>query len=213
MHIPDAALAPAVWVPLAAVSAVAVGVASAKAHEQLEERQIPVAGVLGAFVFAAQMLNFPITPGTSGHLVGTALLTALVGPWLAILVMSAVLVTQCFVFHDGGLTALGANIFNMALLGAGTTALVLRVTRGVLGETKGRLVGGALGGWLSVFLGAVAATLELVISGTTPLWPVLIPMGGFHALIGLVEGAITVAALSYILAVRPDVARAFAPRQ
>jgi len=213
MHIPDGVLTPPVWMSLAGVSAAAVGLASAKVRHELEDRQVPVAGVLGAFVFAAQMLNFPITPGTSGHLVGTSLLTVLVGPWLAMLVMSAVLVIQCFVFHDGGLTALGANIFNMAVLGAGTTALVLRLSRRMVGDGKSRLVAGALGGWLSVFLGAVTTTLELVVSGTTPLWPALIPMASIHALIGLCEGAITVAALGYILGVRPDVVRAFEPRR
>jgi cobalt/nickel transport system permease protein len=213
MHIPDAVLTPPVWVPLAAVSAAAVGLASAKARQQLEERQIPVAGVLGAFIFAAQMVNFPIALGTSGHLVGATLLTVLVGPWLAILVMSAVLVVQCFLFNDGGVTALGANIFNMAVVATVTTTLVLRFSSRLFGDRKGRLVAGALGGWLAVFLGAIACTLELVASGRFPLWKSLVAMGGFHAVIGLAEGAITVAALSYILGVRPDVVHAFQARE
>ena len=190
MHIPDAVLTPPVWVPLAAVSAAAVGLASAKARQQLEDRKIPVAGVLGA-----------------------TLLTVLVGPWLAILVMSAVLVVQCFLFNDGGVTALGANIFNMAVIATVTTTLVLRFSLRVFGDRKGRLVAGALGGWLAVFLGAIACTLELVAAGRFPLWKSLLAMGGFHAVIGLAEGAITVAALSYILGVRPDVVHAFAPRR
>ncbi|MCK4300540.1 MAG: energy-coupling factor ABC transporter permease, partial [Planctomycetes bacterium] len=154
MHIPDGMLTPQVWVPLVGVSAVAVGVAARKAREQLDERQVPVAGVLGAFVFAAQMINFPVLAGTSGHLVGAALLTVLLGPWLAITVMSCVLIAQCLVFQDGGLTALGANIFNMAVIGCAVTALVHRAARGLVGGLRGKLVAGAVGGWLAVFLGA-----------------------------------------------------------
>lgn len=208
MHIPDGMLTPQVWVPLVGVSAVAVGVAARKAREQLDERQIPVAGVLGAFVFAAQMINFPVLAGTSGHLVGAALLTVLLGPWLAITVMSCVLIAQCLVFQDGGLTALGANIFNMAVIGCAVTALVHRVARGLVGGLRGNLVTGVVGGWLAVFLGAVGCTLELVASGRFPLRESLIAMGGIHAIIGAFEGAITAAALAYILAVRPDVAAA-----
>ncbi len=208
MHIPDGMLTPQVWVPLVGVSAVAVGVAARKAREQLDERQVPVAGVLGAFVFAAQMINFPVLAGTSGHLVGAALLTVLLGPWLAITVMSCVLIAQCLVFQDGGLTALGANIFNMAVIGCAVTALVHRVARGLVGGLRGNLVAGVVGGWLAVFLGAVGCTLELVASGCFPLRESLIAMGGIHAIIGAFEGAITAAALAYILAVRPDVAAA-----
>ena len=212
MHIPDV-LTPQVWVPLAGASALAVGLAARKTSQQLEERQVPVAGVLGAFVFAAQMINYPITYGTSGQLVGAALLTVLLGPWLAILVMSCVLITQCLVFQDGGLTALGANILNMALLGSVVTTLVHRAGRHFLGERRGCLAGGAVGGWLSVFLGAVACTLEMVASGLFPLWESLVAMAGTHAIIGLFEGAITVATLAYILSVRPDVvATALTPR-
>ena len=208
MHIPDGMLTPQVWVPLVGVSAVAVGVAARKAREQLDERQVPVAGVLGAFVFAAQMINFPVLAGTSGHLVGAALLTVLLGPWLAITVMSCVLIAQCLVFQDGGLTALGANIFNMAVIGCAVTALVHRVARSLVGGLRGNLVAGVVGGWLAVFLGAVACALELVASGRFPLRESLIAMGGIHAIIGAFEGAITAAALAYILAVRPDVAAA-----
>ena len=204
MHIPDGMLTPQVWVPLAGVSAAALGVVSRRAARGLQEKQIPVAGVMGAFVFAAQMINFPVAAGTSGHLVGAALLTVLLGPWLAVLVMSSVLISQSLVFQDGGLTALGANIFNMALLACGVTWLVQRAARVVLDRRRGDLVAGAVGGWLAVVLAAIAASLELVVSGRFPLWESLVAMGGIHAIIGLFEGAITVAALGYILSVRPD---------
>ena len=208
MHIPDGTLTPQVWVPLAGLSAVAVGVAAQRSRRELQERQVPVAGVMGALVFAAQMINFPVAAGTSGHLVGAALLTVLLGPWLAVLVMSCVLITQCLVFQDGGLTALGANIFNMAISGCGVTWLVQRAVRPLLGGRRGDLTAGAVGGWLAVFLGAVACSLELVASGRFPLWKSLVAMGGIHAVIGLFEGAITVAALAYILSVRPDLTAA-----
>jgi len=208
MHIPDGMLSPQVWVPLAGASAVAVGLAARKAREQLEEKQIPVAGVLGAFVFAAQMINFPVLAGTTGHLVGAALVTVLLGPWLAILVMSCVLIAQCLVFQDGGLTALGANIFNMALLGCAVTAVVQRAARGLVGGYRGDVAAGVVGAWLAVFLGAIACALELVASGRFPLRESLIAMGGVHAIIGAFEGTITAVALAYILAVRPDVAAA-----
>jgi len=197
-----------VWVPLAGASALAVGIAASKVRQRLEEKQVPVAGVLGAFVFAAQMINFPVAAGTSGHLVGAALLTVLLGPWLAVLVMSCVLIAQCLVFQDGGLTALGANVFNMAVIGCAVTAVVHGAAQRVGGERRSALVAGALGGWLAVLLGAVACTFELVASGRFPLRQSLIAMAGVHAVIGIFEGAITAIALGYILAVRPDVAPA-----
>ncbi len=208
MHIPDGMLTPQVWVPLAGVSAVVVGVAARKAAKQLEERQIPVAGVLGAFVFAAQMINFPIAAGTTGHLLGAALVTVLLGPWLAILVMSSVLITQCLVFQDGGLTALGANIFNMALVGCAVTALVHGVVRSLLDQRRSVLVAGAVGGWLAVFVGSVVCALELVASGRFPLWESLVAMGGLHAVLGVFEAVITVAAAGYVLSASPDLVAA-----
>jgi len=208
MHIPDGMLSPQVWVPMTGFSGLLVAVAARRARQQLEEKQVPVAGVLGAFVFAAQMINFPVVAGTSGHLLGAALLTVVLGPWLAILVMSCVLITQCLVFQDGGLTALGANIFNLAIIGCGVTFLVQRLARGLVGERRAQVGAGALGGWLAVLLGALACSLELVASGRFPLWQSLIAMGSIHAVLGVFEGAITAAALAYILSVRPDVAAA-----
>ena len=205
MHVPDGMLTPQVWVPLASVSAVAVGLAARKAGRELEERQIPVAGVLGAFVFAAQMITFPVAAGTTGHLLGAALVTVVLGPWLAILVMSCVLITQCLVFQDGGLTALGANIFNMAIIGCLVTAVVHQASRRLMDERRSALVGAALGGWLAVVLGALACAIEIVASGKFPLRESLIAMGGVHAVLGVFEGVISSAAVAYVLSVRPDV--------
>jgi len=204
VHIPDGVLTPQVWVPLTALSAAAVGLASKQVGSELEEKQIPVAGVLGAFVFAAQMINFPIAAGTSGHLLGAALLTVVLGPWMGILVMSSVLIVQSLLFADGGLTALGANIFNMALIGCGVVVLVEWILGGVLQGRRRKLAAGAVGGFLAVFLGAVACGVELVASGKFPAHAVFV-MGGVHAVLGVFEGAVTAAALAYILAVRPDV--------
>jgi len=204
MHIPDGVLSPQVWVPLAGVSAAAVGLAARKVGRDLDEKRIPMAGVLGAFVFAAQMINFPIAGGTTGHLLGAALVTVALGPWLGILIMSSVLITQCLLFADGGLTALGANIFNMGVIGCGVTTLVQGAVRGMASPRKRSIVAGAVGGFLAVFLGALVCGVELVASGTFP-GGAIIAMGGVHAVLGVFEGVITAGALAYILAARPDV--------
>jgi len=139
-------------------------------------------------------------------LLGAALVTVVLGPWLAILVMSCVLITQCLVFQDGGLTALGANIFNMAIIGCLVTAVVHQASRRLMDERRSALVGAALGGWLAVVLGALACAIEIVASGKFPLRESLIAMGGVHAVLGVFEGVISSAAVAYVLSVRPDVA-------
>ena len=118
MHIPDGFLTPEVALACAVPAAVCVGVGLRRANVDLDERRVPLLGVTAAFVFAAQMLNFPVAGGTSGHFLGAALAAILLGPWLACLVMAVVLGVQAFVFADGGITALGANILNMGVIGA-----------------------------------------------------------------------------------------------
>src|SRR5713101_9767534 len=117
MHIPDGFLSPPVWISLDAAAVPAIALVARGAQEHLDDRRIPLLGVMGAFVFAAQMINFPVGMGTSGHLVGGALLAITLGPWSASIVMTAILILQAFVFQDGGIVVLGANICNMALAG------------------------------------------------------------------------------------------------
>jgi cobalt/nickel transport system permease protein len=210
MHIPDGFLSPEVAVACAVPAAGAVAYGLRRASRELDERRVPLLGVTAAFVFAAQMLNFPVAGGTSGHFLGAALAAILLGPWLAGLVLSVVLVVQAFVFADGGITALGANVLNMGVIGALVVGGLMVAAQKVLPNRRGVLlaVAGA-GAWLAVVAGAVACSFELAISGTVPLGTVLPAMLGVHVLIGAGEAAITVAAVSAVLSTRPDVVRAF----
>ena len=205
MHIPDGFLDTDVALACAVPAAVAVGIGLRKAGTDLDERRVPLLGVTAAFVFAAQMLNFPVAGGTSGHFLGAALAAILLGPWLACVVMSVVLVTQSFVFADGGVTALGANVLNMGVIGALLVGGLMLAARAALPRSRGALLAvSAVGAWLAVMAGAAAASLELAISGTVPLGTVLPAMLGVHALIGIGEGVITAAAVSAVLASRSD---------
>jgi cobalt/nickel transport system permease protein len=170
-------------------------------------------GVMGAFIFAAQMMNFPVAGGTSGHLLGGALAAILLGPWAAILVMTAVVGLQALLFQDGGLAALGANVFNMGVLtafvGYGVYVLLRPLERA---WAPGRVVAAFAAAWVSVEVAAIATSFQLAISDTSPLDVALPAMVGVHALIGIGEGLITAAALSFLLAARPDLVSG-APRR
>jgi cobalt/nickel transport system permease protein len=212
MHIPDGFLSADVAAATGVVAVAAVGYGLHRANRTLDERQVPLLGVTAAFVFAAQMLNFPVAGGTSGHFLGAALAAILLGPWLACVVMSVVLVTQSFVFADGGVTALGANVLNMGVIGALLVGGLMLAARAVLPRSRGVLLGvSAAGAWLAVMAGATAAALELAISGTVPLGTVLPAMLGVHALIGIGEGVITAAAVSAVLTSRSDLIPAAGP--
>jgi len=204
LHAPDGFFSLPVAVAGYVVSGAVVVLAARLAGRKLQERTVPLMGVMAAFVFAAQMLNFPVAGGTSGHLVGGALLAVLLGPWAAVLVMTAVVGLQALIFQDGGLVVLGVNVFNMGVLTTLGGYAAYRGVRLVIGGRRGLLVGGFAAAWLSVLASAVAAAFELYLSGTSPLAVALPAMAGVHALIGLAEGAITVAALSFILSVRRD---------
>jgi len=212
MHIPDGFLSPDVAAGAGVVAAGTVGYALRRADRTLDERAVPLLGVTGAFVFAAQMLNFPVAGGTSGHFLGAALAAVLLGPWMACLVLAVVLVMQAFVFADGGVTALGANILNMGVVGGLGAGLVLAAGRRVLPRTRGAFLGlVAAAAWLAVMAGAAACSLELAASGTVPLGTVLPAMLGVHALIGIGEAVVTVAAVSAVLASRPDLVAGAGP--
>ena len=205
MHIPDGFLNIATVATTYAVSAGGVGNAVRMASKKLGEKQVPLMGVLAAFIFAAQMLNFPIAGGTSGHLIGAALAAILLGPWAAVLIMSCVLIAQSLIFQDGGLLALGANIFNMGIIASFSGYYLYRLVTSLLGNARrGKLVGGFVGAWGSVFLASIVCAIELAVSGASPIGVVLPAMAGLHALIGIGEGLITGAVLSLVLATRAD---------
>ena len=205
MHIPDGFLSTGTAVAAWAVSAGSVGYAVRRVSRTLGERQVPLMGVTAAFIFAAQMLNFAVVGGTSGHLLGGALAAILLGPWAGMLVITSVLTIQALLFQDGGLLALGANILNMAVIGVLVGWLVYTGLSRLLGNRPwATFVAGFAAGWLSVEIAALAAAVELALSGTLA-WQVVIPaMGGVHALIGIGEGLITVGVLAFLRVTRPD---------
>jgi cobalt/nickel transport system permease protein len=205
MHIPDGFLDGSVAAAAAVPTVAAVGYGVRRAGRTLDDRKVPLLGVTAAFIFAVQMLNFPVAGGTSGHLLGGALAAILLGPWLACIVMAVVITGQAFVFADGGVTALGANIFNMGVVGALGIGLAMVLARRVLPHSRTVFLSVAgVGAWCSVMLGALLCAIELGLSGTIPFATVLPAMLGVHALIGIGEAVITVAALSAVLATRPD---------
>ncbi len=208
MHIPDGFLSLAVSVTLWIVSIILVGIALWQAEKELGPLQVPLMGVLAAVIFAGQMLNFQVAGGTSGHLMGAALATIFLGPWSAIVVMTAVVATQALIFQDGGLLALGANIFNMGLVGVAVSYAVYRVVmRLARGQSWGVFVGAAVAAWLSIVVAALACAVQLSLSGTSPANVSIPAMGGIHMLIGLGEALITLGAVAFVYVVRRDLLR------
>lgn len=205
MHIPDGFISASVATAGCVVAAGCIAYAVKATNKKVGEKEIPLMGVLAAFIFAAQMLNFPIAGGTSGHFLGAALAVILLGPWKGVLIMSCVLAVQCLIFQDGGLFALGANIFNMGIAGCFVSYYIYRIGASLFGGHKrGILVSAGIAAWLSIVAASVACAFELAISGTVPLGVALPAMAGVHALIGIVEGAITAAVLALVMATRAD---------
>lgn len=202
LHIPDGFLNVTVSVICWVITVIVIGVAVSRTNKTLGEKQVPLMGIMAAFIFAAQMINFPIAGGTSGHLLGGALAAIVLGPWAGMLVMTAVIAVQGLLFQDGGLLVMGANIFNMGLL---TAAIGYGLYRSVMNKsTATKLAVAGVAAWLSVMAGALATALQLWLSGTSSLQAVTITMLSVHALIGIGEALITVAALSFIFRTRPD---------
>jgi cobalt/nickel transport system permease protein len=196
MHIPDGFLTNPVCAATAAVSAVGLAGAAALLRRGGVPSPSPaVAAVTAAGIFAGQMINFPIAQGTSGHLIGAALATALLGPAWAILVIASVLIVQCTIFGDGGLFALGANIMNMALVAVAVSQLALVTAQRA---QVNRFIAVAAASWCSVVVAAAACSVELAISGVQPIAVVLPAMLKVHALIGVGEAMITVAVLAAV---------------
>ncbi|MEK7325877.1 MAG: energy-coupling factor ABC transporter permease [Chloroflexota bacterium] len=205
LHIPDGFLSTAVSIAGWLLAVAAIGYALRQTRGQLGSKQIPLMGVLAAFIFAAQAINFPVAGGTSGHLLGGTLAAIVMGPWAAVLIMTSVITVQALVFQDGGLLALGFNIVNMGIITAFTGHLMYQGIKQVMGEGRNSvLTAGAVGAWVSVVLGALATAVELAVSGSSPLGIALPTMAGVHALIGVGEALITVGALGFIYATRRD---------
>jgi len=194
MHIPDGFLSPPTWGTAAALSGGYLAAAVRRLTRQLEERQVAQVGIMTAFIFAAQMLNFPVAPGASGHFLGGALAALLFGPWQASLMMTVILVIQAFVFLDGGITALGANVLNMAVIAPWVSWGIVRA----VGRRMGRSAAVFLAAWCSVVAAALACGLELSLSGAAEWRLALSAMAGWHVLIGIGEGLITMVVLTYL---------------
>lgn len=209
LHIVDGVIEAPVAAGFAVLAVAAVAVCLARGGRALDDRLAPMAGLVAAFVFAAQMLNFPVLPGVSGHLVGGALAALLVGPWVAALCVSVVLVVQALVFADGGLSALGLNLTNMALVSTAAAYLVIAVLLRVLPRT---LTGLAVTAFVAAVVSVVVAALAFVgqywIGGGVELraglGEVTGVMAGVHALIGIGEGLITAVTVVTVARVRPD---------
>jgi cobalt/nickel transport system permease protein len=203
VHIPDGFLSTGVWATLDAAAAPAVFSIARRAQRGFDESKVPLLGVMGAFVFAAQMINFPVGIGTTGHLVGGALLAFTLGPSAAVVVMAAIIAIQALVFQDGGILALGANVLNMGVLGVLAGYLPYRFWSG----TRWRRASIFAGGVLSVMVSGVAALSELLISKVPMSGLTVLVSLGFFLLMALVEGAITLAVMGALEGIHPGLIR------
>ena len=214
LHIPDGFLAPQVALALWVATAVVIGIALRRIGQRgpAAASQTILMGLSGAFIFAAQMFNFPVAAGTSGHLLGGVLAGFLLGPWAGSVVMATVIGIQALLFQDGGLLALGANIFNMGVIGTLGGTFVARGIAATLGNARrSTLFGVGVAAWLSVMAAAGFTTLQLGLSGTTDISIGLPTMLGTHALIGLGEALISVSAISFIAISAPEIFAKSAP--
>ncbi len=214
MHVPDGFLDAPTSIATGVVAAAGVGLALRGARKELDERTAPLAGLVATFVFATQMVNFPVGAGTSGHLLGGALAAALVGPWTGILVITVVLLVQGLLFADGGLTALGTNITLMGLVGVGVGWLVLVAVRSLLPRRPASIApAAAVAALLSVPAAAAAFTLLFAVGGAAdiPFGKVLAAMVGWHVVIGIGEAVITALVVGSVVATRPDLVYAARP--
>jgi cobalt/nickel transport system permease protein len=208
MHIPDGFINAGTSAGAAVAAAGGIAVCLRKAAETLKERQVALAGLVSAFLFALQMLNFPVASGTSGHVIGGVLAAVLVGPWVGALCVSVVLIMQCLLFADGGLSALGLNIVNMALVATLGGWVVFKGIRTLLpATTSSVVVASGIAAFASMLLASVAFALEYALGGAggVAVDTVATAMTGTHALIGVGEGIITAFTIGVVLAARPDI--------
>lgn len=204
MHIPDGFIDLKTAVSTAVVSAGVLGAAIYKVKSYFKAKVIALMGLMSALIFALQMINFPILGGTSGHLLGGTLAAIVLGPNAGAIVIAVVLIVQAFIFMDGGVIALGANIFNMAIIGVYGSYLIYWLIGKISKKRTIFLISVAVASWLSVVIASFFAALELGISGTYALGITLKAMVGVHMIIGIGEAVITVAVIAFINKIRPD---------
>ena len=207
LHAPDGFLEPGTAIVTGIISIVVIGLALRQSRQQLRDKAIPLAGITAAFIFAAQMFNFPVAAGTTGHLLGGALAAILLGPSVGAIIVTVVVVVQALAFADGGLTALGYNVLNMAIVPAYGGYAVFKLLRRVFPATTGGVVGATgIAAWASVVMAAVAFSIEWLFGASAPVAfdTVFGAMVGVHSLIGIGEGVISALAVGAVLASRPD---------
>jgi cobalt/nickel transport system permease protein len=202
MHIPDAFIpiwqGAIYWI----IALIFIALALRWAKNELNEEKLPLVAVLAAAIFAIQSFNIPVSMGTSGHLVGGALVAIVLGsPFAAIFILTMVLIVQAVIFGDGGVVTMGANIINMGVIGG---FVGFYTFKGLMAATKSMPVSAFIAAWLACLVPALAASVELFFAGTFPLVAGMVAMGIYHAIIGVIEGFITVAAIYLIMNVRPD---------
>jgi cobalt/nickel transport system permease protein len=215
MHIADGLLSPAVCMATGLLAAGAVGVSLRQLNQSLATRTVPLTGMMAALIFAGQMVNFPLLgANVSGHLLGGVLAAVILGPWAGCLALTVVLTVQCFVFADGGLTSLGANILNMGVVGSlGGYAVYATIRRRIAGS-RGVIVASVIAAWVSVLAAAALFCLEFALShpaGSFDLTTVCLLMTAYHSVIGVGEALITGLVLGVVLAQRPDLIHSPAP--
>ncbi len=206
MHLPDGFLDARTALLSTGAAAVGVGLALRQVRTSLEPRRMPMLGLAAAFVFAAQMLNFPVAGGTSGHLLGGVLTAVLIGPSAAVIVMACVLIVQCLMFSDGGLLALGANVFNMGIVSVCGGYFVFRLVKRAMRmeETRATVFAAAFAAWCGTELASVSCAGQIALSGTAP-WALVFPaMANVHMLIGVGEGLATGLIVQAVLRRRPE---------
>ena len=210
MHIPDGLIWPPILVIGWVIALVAIAISIRKTTRHIPEDKIPTMAVLAAGIFVAQMLNFPIIGGTSGHLIGAAIATAIVGPWAAILIMSVVIIIQGLMFGDGGILSLGINLTNMAVTAVAVSWAIIRLMRNVKMDFSV-----AFSAWAAVFVASLICALELAFSySMSPEYGIIgtisIPtMAGFHAIIAIGEAAISTGVIAYLAHVSPEIVQSF----
>ncbi len=200
MHIPDGLLSMPIVLVTWIITLLMVGYSVRRTNNQINEKHVPLMGVLAASVFAAQLLNIPVAVGTSGHFMGSVLVAIFLGPWVGMVIMTTVLIVQAVLFQDGGILALGANIVNMGVIGTLAGYYLYKVLSNILK----RVMAAAVAAWITVVLASVACAVELAISGIIPLNVVVPAMAGIHAVIGAIEAVITFVILSAVMKTRPD---------
>jgi len=202
MHIPDAFIpiwqGAIYWI----IALIFIALALRWARNEMNEEKLPLVAVLAAAIFALQSFNLPVSMGTSGHLVGGALAAIILGsPFAAVFILTLVLIVQAVLFGDGGITTLGANIINMGVIGG---FVGFYTFKGIMGTTKSMPIAAFIAAWLACLIPALACAVEMYFAGTFPLTEGLLAMGIYHAIIGVIEGIVTVAAIYLITTARPD---------